>query len=54
MRFGRPVTAANPALFGRRGVVADRPHQALLTSDDARLFLGTFAAGFAFTMMLFA
>ena len=54
MRFGRPVTAANPVLFGRRTIDADRPRQALLTSDDARLFTATFAAGFAFTMMLIA
>ena len=54
MRFGRPVTAANPVLFGRRAVAADRPRPAMLASQDARLFLGTFAAGFAFTMMLIA
>ncbi len=54
MRCVRPAIAADPALFGRRRVVEAAGEQALLSSEDVRLFLTTFAAGFAFVALFIA
>lgn len=53
MRWGRPVIAADTALFGRRRIPRQR-EQALFPAEDVRLFLTTFAAGFAFVTVLIA
>ena len=54
MRCSRPVIAADALLFGRRQAPVSEPARALLTGDDARLFLTTFAAGFAFVAFFIA
>lgn len=56
MRCSRPVIAADVQLFGRKPApaAAAEPARALLSADDVRLFLTTFAAGFAFVAFFIA
>ena len=54
MRCTRPVIAADPALFGRRRTPVRQREQELLSTEDVRLFLTTFAAGFVFVAVLIA
>ena len=56
MRCGRPVIAADPGVFGRKPVPAreQQQSQGLLSADDVRLFLTTFAAGFLFVAVFIA
>lgn len=55
MRVMKPAIAIDPALFGRKELLA-RPEPAEATSfaDDLRLFAMTFAAGFLFVAVLIA
>ena len=51
MRMTRPAIAIDPRLFGRRfpGFILGSEEQAEFTvSDDLKLFMTTFAAGFIF------
>lgn len=54
MRSFRPVIAADPHLFGRRREPIRPLGAAILQSDDVRLFLTTFVAGFIFVLLLIA
>jgi hypothetical protein len=53
MRSVRPAIAAHPQSFGRR---QPRPTwiPSISLSEDAKLFLTTFAAGFLFVSLLIA
>ena len=54
MQLARPFVAANPRLFGR-GPVRSAAAAAVPTaklSDDLKLFVATFAAGFLFVSIL--
>jgi hypothetical protein len=55
MRMMRPMIASDPGQFGRRVVApAAATESGAGASEDLRLFLTTFAAGFAFTLLLIA
>lgn len=45
---------ADALSFGRKPVTGYEPQHSLLSSDDVRLFLTTFAAGFIFVGVLIA
>ena len=55
MRVARPTIALDPRRFGRRPVaLAMMPEPPLQLSDDLRLFVSTFAAGFVVVAVLIA
>ena len=54
MRSVRPAIAAHPQSFGRRSPCATRTAPTITLSEDARLFLTTFVAGFVFVFLLIA
>jgi hypothetical protein len=45
---------AHAPSFGRKVTAVEEPRRPLLSSDDVRLFLTTFAAGFIFVGVLIA
>ena len=55
MRLAKPAIALDPRRFGRRSfafAMLERP--AVQLSDDVKLFLSTFAAGFVVVSVLIA
>jgi hypothetical protein len=55
MQSFRPAFALNPRLFGRgptRVIETSPAQRALAISDDLKLFVGTFIAGFLFMSIL--
>ena len=54
MRCGRTAVAAQPAPFGRKASHCERQGRTLFSAEDVRLFLTTFAAGFAFVALFIA
>ena len=54
MQFLRPVSASDPLLFGRGPVrvLEEDAMPGVRLSDDLKLFVATFAAGFLFVSIL--
>jgi hypothetical protein len=55
MQSFRPAFALNPRLFGRgprRVLETSQTERGLAISDDLKLFVGTFVAGFLFMSIL--
>ena len=55
MRMLRPAIALDPRLFGRRFpgfILGDEERPEFTTSDDLKLFLTSFVAGFIFVSAL--